>query len=389
MNKKILLLFLILSIIVSTASVIAEDNEYINCPEETMDVCTEEAMPVCGDDDVTYSNACYACQSESVTKYTEGVCEEAEHEDGTCTTDAECQENYVCNEGVCENRGINPEEEEEETIDASSDDEIEKEVEAMVFPIGAKIRLIQLQISATKALIKGEIVIQYIDENIEGVDTTRMNEILDELSALIIELDETLNLEEVPEDSVEKFVELKKVAIELIKEFRDLSRDILNEEDARTLRELFRTADYSQITELNDQKKSLTREYNAQQIKRQFQRFGEDGSEFAERIRKGEISINKIRQNLKEKIMGLDKTELDNARQELTQARARFVQAKEKAKISIEKVRQNIDQAKERFRTQTEKAKTIRENIKTKITNNAEFKDRIKNIQPRRIGQRG
>ena len=49
------------------------DNGDIACPVDVGTFCIEIYQPVCGDDDVTYSNSCKACQT--VERYREGACE--------------------------------------------------------------------------------------------------------------------------------------------------------------------------------------------------------------------------------------------------------------------------------------------------------------------------
>ncbi len=49
-----------------------ETSEYITCPEDSGEFCIQIYQPVCGEDGVTYSNSCVACQN--VDKYKEGEC---------------------------------------------------------------------------------------------------------------------------------------------------------------------------------------------------------------------------------------------------------------------------------------------------------------------------
>ena len=49
------------------------DADYTTCPDDVGTFCIEIYQPVCGDDLVTYSNSCKACQT--VERYREGACE--------------------------------------------------------------------------------------------------------------------------------------------------------------------------------------------------------------------------------------------------------------------------------------------------------------------------
>ena len=346
--KKILLatvMFLVMFSYVIPLSFAQESDEYTICPEETGDACAAYVAPVCGDDGEQYSNDCYACQAENVTKYKDGECENETNT--TITNDEEVDENET-------NVTVTDEE-----VEATEDSEEDNDASIIVYPLGAKVRLIQLEIGLTKAVIAGNVINGYLEDNYVDTDLERMNEIVNELQDMLEEIAAMRQLDEPREDSVEKFVEYKDTSKDLIKEYRDLVKEILSTEDYSAVRELVRNADYSEIESLRQQQKELVREYNANRVQKFLERFQRNNPDLIRKVKNGEFNAAQIKNQMREAIKSIDRTKIKEAVQRISEARKQLEKAKieaKKARVEVEKIRERAQEMREKFKNNRQEA---------------------------------
>ena len=167
------------------------------------------------------------------------------------------------------------EEQEEELSEEEENSEIEREAKILQTNLGAKIRLLLLEKAVMNAIARGEIVISYFEE--KGKEVNSLKDIIDKLYSLNAEIQEMKNEDSL---SVEKYVQLRKDAGNLIREFRKLVWDNTTPEERREIHSLLQDADYSFLDEIREEIRLLIREHNAQKTKEIRERIGAEGLDY-------------------------------------------------------------------------------------------------------------
>ncbi|MFH1588976.1 MAG: hypothetical protein ABIB43_00215, partial [archaeon] len=141
-------------------------------------------------------------------------------DEDVCVEDSDCDADEFCDAGEC--------------ADLESEDEAETEI--MRTPYGASVRLVQLERAIENNIAHGERIVDAILANDENADVDELNRILDDMRALVLEV-QNLDLEnKTPQELAEEYVEIKSSARELAKEFRTQAREFFTKEDADALR---------------------------------------------------------------------------------------------------------------------------------------------------------
>ena len=220
---------------------------------------------------------------------------------------------------------------EEADDDIEIDEETETEIEVMDTTEGSKARLLQLQISITKSLQNGYLIVNTLNDVYgEEVNTSDLDNILYELEAV---LEDVQNTDPSDENAVQYFIEYKQDAIELVNSWRENAtsikqeltgnddwgsfvalvqkgvEEIPNNEDLVALREEFR-----QVANLHNSKRlEIIAEY-----------LGEDIDDLIEKIENGEITREEIREYMREIISGMGPEERQEFFSELRTGRLRM-----------------------------------------------------------------
>ncbi len=195
-----------------------------------------------------------------------------------------------------EDNGTSEDETESEVEDL--DEETEAEVESMGLAVGKKLRVLQL-IDALK--IKVEVsseIVAYIADGDSEADVSELEALVAKLEAL---LEQAEAIDSKGEDAVEEFVAVKKASIEVVKEFRKLSREFLSEEDRDALREIIRKIRKEVRDESKEEKIQLRRELNRQRLNRFLDNVGLKAGEIKEQLENGEITAIEAVKQLKGK----------------------------------------------------------------------------------------
>ena len=237
--------------------------------------------------------------------------------------------------GDAEDENGDVEEEEEETQENDEEPVVQEDEETTPFRTnhGAFVRLVQLERSTHTNFLKGEILLERLDEEISEDDKEELNEILDKLWDLKERVAENReDLSEDPEENVRAFVEFKHEAITLTKEFRDTIRTHVHESErnalrARINREVRASGELDAYKEIM---RNRARLHNEQVISEASNGSNIDAQALIERVRTGEVDAKDIKKEFNELIRNvggqeardLAQTMRDEAKQQRTNARA-------------------------------------------------------------------
>lgn len=178
---------------------------------------------------------------------------------------------------------------EEEQTDVEIDEETQNETRVIEYPYGAEIRLLQLQKNILKSIIKGEMIISVLKRI--DVNTTELETIVAELKIL---LDEVRSADPSSPNATQEFVDLKYDAIELVKEFRDTLKELVNDEIMNQLREMIREATCEEAQNLTIRIRNRIRLYNRNQLHRLYQIIGETNTSLLDEYMNGNITREEL-----------------------------------------------------------------------------------------------
>ena len=114
------------------------------------------------------------------------------------------------------------------------DDETEVEIEEMDVPIGAELRILQLQRQLLIHILRANLVIDSLKEL--GKDTAELESIVAELEVL---KEDAKIIPDNRGEAIQKFIDTKKEARDLIKQFRELVREMTTESERESIRTKF------------------------------------------------------------------------------------------------------------------------------------------------------
>lgn len=255
-----------------------------------------------------------------------------------CESDANCKDNEYCVAGECE-------EQEEQANDLAnesredkySDSEDEEESELFTTNKGALVRLTQLEMAIEKAITRAEVVIDFLDNNTNG-SVEELEGIVDDLKDI---LEEVNILKEKDPTNVEEFVALKKQSRDLLKDFRDASRDLVKEVNMQELKRALRDANYSKVKELKNKVMEKIREHNAERVQKMLERFGENNPEIVKRIKQNGMTRAEISKEVLKKWKNAAEERREQLKNRIEEAKEERANAMERAKEALQKAKEN------------------------------------------------
>ena len=244
----------------------------------------------------------------------------------------------------------------EDAIESSNDDgepideQTLDEVEIMDSSNGARIRLLQLERSIQRNIVKGEYIISYLDNN-TSLNFSELVLILEEMKLL---KEEVISADPNASDAVEVFVDLKHDAINLTKEFRETVRNFVTDYDLiQTIRGRLGTIMDDELDAIIGQRiRDRIREYNTNQLEVLFSILNESDSSLIERYQNCSLNISEMKQRIGEHLRNMSKerkalvfSEIQEARvRKRVQARVHVDNAKEGFQIrSLERVEHRLN----------------------------------------------
>jgi len=130
--------------------------------------------------------------------------------------------------------------------------------------LGAHVRLLQLESSIERNILIGDRVVDAIKAKNSSIDTSELEGILDELTALKAQVESTQPA--AGNEGAKAFVDLKDDAISLTKEFKDKARPLLGNWDVGGLRGNVKNVTSDSLKQLQDEIKQARLQYNAERV---------------------------------------------------------------------------------------------------------------------------
>ena len=245
------------------------------------------------------------------------------------------------------------------------DAETQDEVEIMNYQFGAEVRLLQLEKSITKNILKGEEVVSVL----KGAEynTTELEAILSELELL---KEEVQSADPNSTDAVQIFVDLKSDAIELTKDFRETLKDLLDEGTVEELRERIREMVCEQVQNLSQQIRNRIRQFNRNQLHRIYGIIGETNSSLINEYQNGNVTKEQVKQQISKKVNEMTKEKRYQIFSELKEGKIR---ERIQARVCVENVTQNFQERKETRLTNrlhnVQNAQNIDNDVKAEMEN--------------------
>ena len=208
---------------------------------------------------------------------------------------------------------------EETILDANTTGEIK----IMSTQSGAEIRLLQLERSLVRNGLVGARVMEMIQTNHPEFDITETQNKLNELEVLLEDV-KNYNLEENSETVVENFVAMKKEALLISQEFKNMTSTKLSTQNREAVRLMVNATEVNELAPINEAVKTTIRLHNAEKIGNLFSLMGINNSELLQRIRIGEATKTQAMTSLKESFSGLNtkiKTQVEIKIKEATSKR--------------------------------------------------------------------
>jgi hypothetical protein len=176
--------------------------------------------------------------------------------------------------------------------------------------IGAKVRMLQLEKNIQRNVAAGQAVIGFLEANTTK-DTSVLQSILDQLSALRVEVAAVDTSSANKTALVETFAGLKADAINLTKQFRDEAHSLVSKTDLAAARQAAAAKAAESNAKYNDMIRDAVREYNSEKISEALDRIGSARAWLVQGVANGSLSAG---QAMKE-VRGMLRTLTPNFRE--------------------------------------------------------------------------
>jgi len=259
----------------------------------------------------------------------------------------------------------------DEAVDSTDEveinDETQKQVEIMNVSLGSEIRLLQLEKSITKNIIKGKEVVSIL-KGLE-LNTTYLEAILAEFEFL---KEEVIDADPNSTDAVQIFVDLKHDAVNLTKEFRDALKELLDDDTIEYLRERIREMTCEQAQNLSSKIQNKIKQFNRNQLHKLYQIMGENGSSFLNKYQNGTLTMEQVKQQIGKMVNQMTK---EKRYEIFSQLKQNKIQKKIQAKICVQNVTDGFQTRKEsRLTNRLQRSENMPDN-----PINEEMQERIRN----------
>jgi hypothetical protein len=194
----------------------------------------------------------------------------------------------------------------------------ETELENLVTPAGASVRLFQLEKSIERNIIRGEEIISL--GNFSSEDVALLEEQLSLLRALLNEVQE-MELNDTPEELALAFVSVKREAIVISQDFRTIARNSVSEQEANHIRARVEDTVKEHLLQVRARIEEKRNEHNALQLARLQERMGLVDEDLINRVRQGDVNASEIGQQLRKQLKNISQERVRSMTQEIKEER--------------------------------------------------------------------
>jgi copper chaperone CopZ len=217
------------------------------------------------------------------------------------------------------------------------DEDTEGEIEIMHHKHGKKIRLLQLRAKITHAILRGQVVIDYLSEKDVSQDLIlELQGILAELEILKEEIKE-IPESDTKEEAITKFIDIKKESRDLVKQFRKKVWEITTEDERKEIKDRLhekREEHKDKIKDIRSELKKLRHLLHSDEVKRLLKHLDVEDKRLIEAILSGSLTVDEIKTKLREHYNSLSD---DQKRHSKARLRLKHANDKKEIRIKIDK----------------------------------------------------
>lgn len=216
---------------------------------------------------------------------------------------------------------------------------------------GAKIRLLQLEYHIRWQIMRAETIILLIKQ--KNGNYTELETIIEEMKIIADEIKEyrnNINTNFDKNQTVQKFLNWKYDAKQLIKEFKENSKRQINQQDKRVLQEQLALLKNDSLGQLKQEIERKKREFNSEQIARILNKENLSNRELIDKVKTGEIKKDEAIQQLREKILSLPAEEKAKIRERIRESLHERIEWREKKAEDLSRRSEHLTNISERIR---------------------------------------
>jgi len=199
------------------------------------------------------------------------------------------------------------------------DTETEAEIKAFELPEGAELRIEMLKKSIAERISQGEAIINRTLEYNSSLDVSQLTAIVDELKILLAE-SESINAANASE-AAESFVSIKKEALDLVSEFKILIYTMLPVTMRNEVRLHAQEKSRQAVSHLVDRIQNITKAYKNAFSARVMNHLNYSNPELVENFKNGTITVEELKQEMKNYYNSLDNETRIEIKERLTEAK--------------------------------------------------------------------
>jgi hypothetical protein len=237
---------------------------------------------------------------------------------------------------------------------------------------GATVRLLQLQSSIDRNILKGTTVIAEITNSNRDLNISGMEELLAELTVLSNQISEMLNSDIAVTKATEEFVMIKQEATGLSQEFKKLARSMVSGEEQERLRNRNETS--QELDTLKEEIRQRIMAHNALQVQNFLDKMDLENESLVGLVGSGQMNLGQAVSSIANAYKGLGQSKK-------TEALVKMKENKAKAQVFKETIRQNTennaDEMSIRAQERKETAKDWLEEVKQKVMTKAGTQGRL------------